>query len=189
MHVRSLGQEDPLEEGKATHSSILAWRSPWTEKPGGYRAKDCQEVDTTRETARTHAHEWLLCEWYRCFLLCCSWYPSRISHLVLLLFYFHGLRWVEDSRSLFNNTVVCLLWNVSFYQLESLSYLRKEGGFPGGKEFVSSAGDARDESSILWSDRSPGEGNDNPLQYFCLEDSMDRGAWQATVQQVAKSWI
>ena len=133
-------------------------------------------------------HEWLLCEWYRCFLLCCSWYPSRISHLVLLLFYFHGLRWVEDSRSLFNNTVVCLLWNVSFYQLESLSYLRKEGGFPGGKEFVSSAGDARDESSILWSDRSPGEGNDNPLQYFCLEDSMDRGAWQATVQGVAKSW-
>ena len=33
--VRSLGQEDPLEEGMATHSSILAWRIPWTEKPGG----------------------------------------------------------------------------------------------------------------------------------------------------------
>ena len=33
--VQSLGQEDPLEEGMATHSSILAWRVPWTEEPGG----------------------------------------------------------------------------------------------------------------------------------------------------------
>ena len=33
--VRSLGQEDPLEKGMATHSSILAWKIPWTEKPGG----------------------------------------------------------------------------------------------------------------------------------------------------------
>ena len=33
--VRSLGQEDPLEEGMATHSSILAWRVPWKEEPGG----------------------------------------------------------------------------------------------------------------------------------------------------------
>ena len=34
MHVQSLGQEDPLEEGMATHSSILAWRIPWTEERG-----------------------------------------------------------------------------------------------------------------------------------------------------------
>ena len=34
--VQSLGQEDPLEEGVATHSSILAWRIPWTEEAGGY---------------------------------------------------------------------------------------------------------------------------------------------------------
>ena len=33
--IRSLGQEDPVEEGIATHSSILAWRIPWTDKPGG----------------------------------------------------------------------------------------------------------------------------------------------------------
>ena len=37
MWVRSLGQEDPLEEGTATHSSILAWRIPCTEEPGGLR--------------------------------------------------------------------------------------------------------------------------------------------------------
>ena len=35
MQVRSLGREDPLEKGMATHSSILAWRLPWTEEPGG----------------------------------------------------------------------------------------------------------------------------------------------------------
>ena len=35
MQVQSLGGEDPLEEGTATHSSILAWRSPWTEESGG----------------------------------------------------------------------------------------------------------------------------------------------------------
>ena len=38
MWVRSLGQEDPLEEGMATHSSILAWRMPWTEDPGGLQS-------------------------------------------------------------------------------------------------------------------------------------------------------
>ena len=36
--VRSLGGEDPLEEGVATHSSILAWRIPWTEEPGGLQS-------------------------------------------------------------------------------------------------------------------------------------------------------
>ena len=44
---------------------------------------------------------------------------------------------------------------------------------------------AGDMGSILGSGRSPGEGNDNPLQYSCLEKSMDRGVWQATVHGVA----
>ena len=37
--VQSLGQEDPLEEGMAIHSSILAWRTPWTEEPGGLQCR------------------------------------------------------------------------------------------------------------------------------------------------------
>ena len=49
------------------------------------------------------------------------------------------------------------------------------------------AGDARDAGSIPGSGRSPGEGNGIPLQYSCLENSMDRGAWQAAVRGVAKS--
>ena len=42
--VRSLGQEDPLEKGMATHSSILAWRIPWTEKPGQLQSMGLQRV-------------------------------------------------------------------------------------------------------------------------------------------------
>ena len=43
--VRSLGQEDPLEEGVATHSSILAWRIPWTEEPGKVQSLGSQRVE------------------------------------------------------------------------------------------------------------------------------------------------
>ena len=42
--VRPLGHEDPLEKGKATHSSILAWRIPWTEEPGGLQSVGSQRV-------------------------------------------------------------------------------------------------------------------------------------------------
>ena len=46
--VQALGQEDPWEKGMATHSSILAWRIPWTEEPGGlYSPWDCKELDKT----------------------------------------------------------------------------------------------------------------------------------------------
>ena len=48
------------------------------------------------------------------------------------------------------------------------------------------AGDVKDSVSIPGLGRSPGGGHGNPLQYFCLENSMDRGAWQATVHGVAK---
>ena len=48
-------------------------------------------------------------------------------------------------------------------------------------------GDAKDVDSIPGSGRSPGVGNENPLQYSCLQSSMDRGAWQATVLGMAKS--
>ena len=53
-------------------------------------------------------------------------------------------------------------------------------GFPGGSDGEESTCSAGDTSSIPKSGRSSGEGNGNPLQYSCLENSMDRGAWQAT---------
>ena len=50
------------------------------------------------------------------------------------------------------------------------------------------AGDVRDTGSIPGLGRSPGGGHGNPLQYFCLQNPMERGAWWATVRGVAKSW-
>ena len=50
------------------------------------------------------------------------------------------------------------------------------------------AEDSGDMGSVLGLERSSGEGNGNPLQYSCLENSMDRRAWQATVHKVQKSW-
>ena len=54
------------------------------------------------------------------------------------------------------------------------------------KNLSANAGDTRDAGSIP--PRSPREGNDNPIQYSCLENSTDRGAWQATVHGVSKDW-
>ena len=61
------------------------------------------------------------------------------------------------------------------------------GGFPDDSAGKESACNAGDQGSIPESGRSSGEGNGNPLQFSCLENSMDRGAWGATVHGVAKS--
>jgi len=63
--------------------------------------------------------------------------------------------------------------------------------FPSGsavKESTCNAGAVGDVGSIPELGKSPGGGNGNPLQYSCLENPMDRGAWWATVHRVAKSW-
>ena len=59
--------------------------------------------------------------------------------------------------------------------------------FSGGSDGKASAYNEGDPGSIPGLGRSPGEGNGNPLQYSCLENPMDRGAWLATVHGVAKS--
>ena len=65
----------------------------------------------------------------------------------------------------------------------------KEMGFPGGSDDRESACNAGDLGSIPGSGRSPGEGNDNPLQYSYLENSVNRGVWQATVHGIVNSRI
>ena len=64
-------------------------------------------------------------------------------------------------------------------------------GLPGSsvvKNWPANAGDTSEIGSIPVLGRFPGEGNDNPLQYSCLGNPMDRRAWWATVHRVAKSW-
>ena len=65
--------------------------------------------------------------------------------------------------------------------------IKKKKGFPGSSDSKESARDAGNVGSIPELGRSPGEGNGNQLQYSCLENSMDRGAWQAIVHGLAKS--
>ena len=61
-------------------------------------------------------------------------------------------------------------------------------GFPGDSVIKNLPANAGDAGSIPGSGSSPGEGNDNPLHYSCLEHSVDRGAWWAIVQGITKSW-
>ena len=56
------------------------------------------------------------------------------------------------------------------------------------KNLLANAGDIRDMGSIPGSGKSPGIENGNPLPYSCLQNPMDRGAWQATVHSIAESW-
>ena len=60
-------------------------------------------------------------------------------------------------------------------------------GFPGDSDGIESVSNAERPGFYPWVGETPGEGNGNPLQYSCLENSMDRGAWRATVHGVAKS--
>ena len=61
-------------------------------------------------------------------------------------------------------------------------------GFSDSSDGKESACNVGDPGSIPGSERSPGEGNGNPLRYSCLENPMDRGSWWATVHGVTKSW-
>ena len=91
-----------------------------------------------------------------------------------------------------NGSLEIICWWYNFRQ--NYFCLFHTMGFPGGtmvKNLPSNAGDARDVGLILRSERSLGEGNGNPLQYSCLENSMDRGAWWIIVHGVSKSqkWL
>ena len=89
-------------------------------------------------------------------------------------------------------TYILKLMNYKFTFLERTSTLNFQfsfqfNEFPGGSKDKPSACYAGDPGLILGLGRSPGEGNGNPLQYSCLENPMDRGAWEATVHGVTKS--
>ena len=116
--VRSLGWEVTLEKGMATHSSILAWRIPWTEEPGRLQSMGSQRVGHDSATS--------------------------------LSFY---IPWAS--------LVAQMLKNLPAMQ----------------KTWVQSLG------LIPGSGTSPGEGNGNPFQYYCLENSMD-----SIVHGVTKNW-
>ena len=77
------------------------------------------------------------------------------------------------------------LYILPLYLFIFTEHLEDSLGGSDGKERACNAGDT---SSIPGLERSPGKGNGNSLQYSCLENSMDRGAWQAVAHGVVKSW-
>ena len=92
--------------------------------------------------------------------------------------------WIIEKARIFQKNIYLYLINYAkAYALrKSLSFC-----FPGGSEVKASAHNVGDLGSIPGSGRCPGEGNGNPLQYSCLENPMDGGAWWPTVHRVAKS--
>ena len=104
-----------------------------------------------------------------------------IHYLSTISFYF----WNYNSSPTFLRS--CPNWNTGILSFPiNQSPFRT---FPGGSDGKGSACNEGDLGSIPGLGRSPEEGNANSLQYSCLENSMGRGVWQATVQGVTKSWI
>ena len=100
-----------------------------------------------------------------------------VSILFRVLFPFNLIHNIEQSY---------LCYTVGPCWLFILNIVMCTHGFPGGSEDKASACNAGNPGSIPGLGRSPGEGNGNPLQYSCLENPMDRGAWRATVHRVAE---
>ena len=100
----------------------------------------------------------------------------------------YSLRWVlQNERATINHCRIGHPKGSPCHGAWTHWVLLKNRGFPSSSDGKPSACNMGDHGSIPRLGRSPGEGNSNPLQYSCLENSMDRGAWWATVHGVAKS--
>ena len=119
-------------------------------------------------------------------------YRSKAIPIKLPMVFFHRTRkknnftiGIEHKRPLIAKTILRKKTGAGGNNLPDFL------GCPRGsvvKNLPANVGDAKDAGLISGSRRSPGKGNGNPLQYSCLENSMDRGAWEATVHGVTKSW-
>ena len=167
----------------ATHSSILAWRIPQTEGPDGLQPMGSQSQ--TRLSALSSAHSRKLAG-PRSGTVPAFWRSGSrrralsphdghaISRCDLVT---SGDRaWAPKTHSWVQNSALTLpTWAPQVALVV--------------KNLPANAGDIRDAGSVPGPGRSPGGGNDNPLQYSCLENPMDRGAWQATVHKVTQNQI
>ena len=138
-----------LEKEMVTHSSILAWRIPGTDEPGGLPSMGSQSWTPLK------------------------WLSSRSKERAKQKCFFLALRYLEHGME----------------RIESWIWLniRRIDSFPGSSVSKESVSNGEYPGLILGLGRYSGEGNGNPLQYSCLENSMDRGAWWAIVQGVPKS--
>ena len=94
---------------------------------------------------------------------------------------------IHVSMCIHTHELVCIYDTQAIMYVCIKRYIHMNMGFPRGADGKESACDAGDPGLIPELGRSPGEGNGNPLQYYLLENSMDRGAWWATAHGVAQS--
>ena len=121
--VRSLGWEDPLKKGMTSHSSILAWRIPWTKEPGGLHSMGSQRVKhdwvpNTHTHTHTHTHFWyyLWC-WEKSIMIPCF---SEWEYLCLLFHFWTLLEilWCRPCKSsLTPLLILSLQWKLANFQL------------------------------------------------------------------------
>ena len=143
---------------------------------------DHQQSNDTHKLRNHTLDRWLLSFVFFFFFWNAHCSPSFRTH-----------RHTENKQNI--NATACLVnrlkSRINYLDVFIKHVLDTEMGFPGVtvvKHPPTNAGDARDVGSIPGSGRSPGEGNGNLFQYFCLENSMVRGAWWTRVHGVAKSW-
>ena len=147
-----------LEKEMATHSSILAWRIPWTEEPGGLQSRGLQRVGHDwSNLARTHTH----------------------THTCITYLLDHG----KESAC---NVERRRRWHPTPVLLPGKSHGRRS--LVGCSPWDRKESDMTEWLHFHFSLSCIGEGNGNPLQCSCLENPKDRGAWWAAVCGVAQSW-
>ena len=156
-----------LEKEMATHSSILAWRIPWTEEAVGLQSMGLQRV----------RHYWTTNTYFP---------PSKQSSEVGPIIIFISIPTRPPFRKYELHHSRSSAPNFSIIPDSSQDFL-------GGSDGEESACKAGDLGSIPGLGRSPGGGHGNPLQYSCLENTLDRGSWRAavhgaTVRGIPKSW-
>ena len=155
----------------APQSSTIAWKIPWTEEPGWLQTMGSRRV----------GHDWStslslfpFMHWRR------KWQPTPVF-----------LPGESQGRGAWWAAVYGVAQSRTW--LKRLSSSSTRMGFPGGtsgKEPTCLCRlDVRDSGSIPGSRGSSGGGHSNPVQYSCLENLMDRGAWRAVVHMVAQSWM
>ena len=165
----------------APHSSTLAWKIPWKEKPGRLQSMGSQRV----------RHDWVT-----------SLSLNMVDYIYWLVNVKVMIYFWDKAHSVMMYYPFLYCW---FYLLRSFAsmclqtilheFFYTSSEFPSAAFFLhvlylviskASACNAGDLGSIPGSGRSPGEGNGNSLQYSCLENPMDEGAWWARIHGVAK---
>ena len=203
--VQSLGWEDPLEKGKAT--TPISWTG---EFHGLYSLWGHKESDTTEpfslniDYSAIIKHNTLRKDLVWKGKTDCHRSSLGLHFLYMFTWYLKINKVFSCKNSLSSQTKSSEVGSMGYFlsQLQSPSLHRDTtatgrnrpqwtGGFPGGSDGKESACDEGDLCLILGLGRSPGGGHGNPFQYSCLENSMDRGTWRATIYGVAKSrtWL